>query len=108
MDEITLVTGGAGFVGTHFVERLLAEGAGVRILDNFSTGRRENLVELRDRVEVLEGDIRDLDVVKKAVDGASNVIHLAALPSVHRSIAAPIESNEVNVTGTLNVLVAAR
>ena len=108
MDEITLVTGGAGFVGAHFVERLFAEGVGVRILDNFSTGRRQNLVPFRDQVEVLEGDIRDLDVVRKAVDGASNVIHLAALPSVHRSIAAPVESNEVNVTGTLNLLVAAR
>jgi len=103
-----LVTGGAGFIGSNIVEALVNSGAAVRVLDNLANGKRENLAAFGDRVECLEGDIRDPDVCKRAVRGASVVLHLAALGSVPRSIADPATSNEVNVTGTLNVLIAAR
>ncbi len=108
-----LVTGGAGFIGSHIVEELLRarRGARVRVLDNFSTGRRENLqnAEFGTRnAEVIEGDIRDLATVRRAMEGADYVLHQAALPSVQRSVQDPLTSNEVNVTGTLNVLTAAR
>ena len=103
-----LVTGGAGFIGSHIVEALLARDDRVRVLDNFSTGKRENLVPFIDRIELIEGDIRSYHTVREAVDGADFVIHQAALPSVPRSVKDPITSNEVNVTGTLNILDAAR
>jgi len=105
---IYLVTGGAGFIGSHMVRSLLERGERVRILDNFATGKREHLVPLAGRVEVIEGDMRYLNNVQEAVAGADYVIHLAALPSVARSVRTPIESNDVNVVGTLNLLVAAR
>ena len=101
-----LVTGGAGFIGSHIVEELVRQGAQVRVLDNFSTGKRGNLQV--PGLEVIEGDIRNLDVVRRAVSGVEYVLHQAALPSVPRSIADPLTTNEVNVCGTLNVLVAAR
>jgi len=103
-----LVTGGAGFIGSHTVERLLQLGAKVRVLDNFATGKRHYLFPLQDRIDLIEGDIRYLNMVQEATKGVDYVIHLAALPSVPRSIRTPLESNDVNVGGTLNVLIAAR
>jgi UDP-glucose 4-epimerase len=100
-----LVTGGAGFIGSHLVATLLARGEKVRILDNFSTGRRQNL---QPGAELIEGDVRSYHVVREAVDGCDFILHQAALPSVPRSVKDPITSNEVNVVGTLNVLNAAR
>src|SRR3954470_25016917 len=103
-----LVTGGAGFIGSHLTERLLQEGFEVRVLDNFSTGRRENLLGLGHDVEVIEGDVQSHERVHTAVRGCELVFHQAALPSVPRSIQDPLTSNATNVTGTLNVLLAAR
>jgi len=106
--SVILVTGGAGFIGSHIVERLLALGHEVRVLDNFSTGRRENLSSFEDDIDVREEDIRDVSGVERAVKGVEVVFHEAALASVPRSVADPVSSNEVNVTGTLNLLVASR
>jgi nucleoside-diphosphate-sugar epimerase len=103
-----LVTGGAGFIGSHVVEALLARGEAVRVLDDLSTGRRENLGGLSDRVEVVEGDLRDPGVVAAAMRGVANVFHLGARTSVPRSIEDPSGTHAVNATGTLNVLIAAR
>jgi len=105
---IYLVTGGAGFIGSHIVRSLLERGDSVRVLDNFATGKRERLLPVQASVELIEGDIRYLNNVQEAVQGADYVIHLAALPSVARSVRTPIESNDVNVVGTLNLLIAAR
>ncbi len=102
-----LVTGGAGFIGSNIVEELLRRGEGVRVLDNFSTGRRENIQPFLDRIELIEGDIRSYHIVREAVDGVDFILHQAALPSVPRSIKDPITTNEVNVAGTLNILDAA-
>mgnify|MGYP000872413323 CR=1 FL=1 len=106
-----LVTGGAGFIGSNIVEELLKRGETVRVLDNFSTGRKENLQFVAgypsSAIEIIEGDIRDLEAVRKAVDGVEIVLHQAALPSVPRSIQDPITTNEVNAGGTLNMLKAA-
>ncbi len=103
-----LVTGGAGFIGSHLVEGLLAQGYQVRVLDNFATGRRENLAHIVTEIELLEGDVCNLTTVRNAVRQVDVVFHEAALPSVERSVKNPLESNEVNIAGTLNVLVAAR
>lgn len=103
-----LVTGGAGFIGSHTVERLLREGHSVRVLDNLSTGRRDNLAAVAGEVELLEGDVRDLAMVRRAMAGADAVLHLAALGAVARSVADPLATHAVNATGTLHVLVAAR
>jgi UDP-glucose 4-epimerase len=103
-----LVTGGAGFIGSHLTEALVQRGACVRVLDNFCTGRRENIAHLADQIELIEGDICDLEAVRHAMQGVDYVLHQAALPSVPRSIADPLTSHHVNVTGTLNVLIAAR
>lgn len=103
-----LVTGGAGFIGSNIVEELLRRGEKVRVLDNFSTGKRENLTQFIDQIELIEGDIRSYHIVREAVSGIDVVLHQAALPSVPRSIRDPITSNEVNVTGTLNILNAAK
>ena len=111
MNDLSLVTGGAGFIGSHVVERLLREGGRVRVLDNFSTGRRENLDFARDagdRLTVIEGDLRDLATVQRAVDGVQVVYHQAAMRSVPRSIDDPLGANANNVDGTLHVLEAAR
>ncbi|NOX36394.1 MAG: SDR family oxidoreductase [Calditrichaeota bacterium] len=102
-----LVTGGAGFVGSNLVEELLNRGHQVRVLDNFSTGFRENLTEFADRIELIEGDLRSYHIVREAVDGVDFILHQGALPSVPRSIQDPVTSNEVNVGGTLNILHAA-
>ena len=107
-----LVTGGAGFIGSHIVDELVQRGQRVRVLDNFSTGKHENLQSVtnnsKSTIELIEGDIRDRDTVRQAVSGVDYVLHQAALPSVPRSVADPLTSHEVNVTGMLNVLMAAR
>lgn len=107
-----LVTGGAGFIGSNLTEYLLEQGHEVRVLDNFATGHIENLLQLFDRFgsrfELQVGDIRNLDDCRKAVDGMDYVLHEAALGSVPRSVADPITTNEVNIGGFLNMLVAAR
>lgn len=103
-----LVTGGAGFIGSHIAEALVSKGHTVSVLDNLSTGKRENLSAFENRVNFIEGDIRDTDVVAKAVRGVDYVIHQAALASVPRSIADPSTTNEVNTQGTLNLLEAAK
>ncbi len=102
-----LVTGGAGFIGSNIVEELVRQEKRVRVLDNFATGRLENLRDVKDRVDVIEGDVRDLDAVEHAVQGVDFVLHQAALASVPRSIADPASNNQVNAQGTLNVLIAA-
>ncbi len=106
--ESVLVTGGAGFIGSHLVDALVAEGARVRVIDNFVTGRRENLAASRESIELLEADIRDPDALKRACEGVAVVYHQAALGSVPLSLARPGDSIDVNVTGTARVLAAAR
>ena len=103
-----LVTGGAGFIGSHVTAELLRRGHTVRVIDNFSTGHRENLAAIGGDVELIEGDIRSYERTHAATKGVDCVIHLAALPSVPRSIQDPLTTNAVNVTGTLNVVLAAR
>jgi len=103
-----LVTGGGGFIGSHLVERLLRDGHEVRVLDNFATGHRENLAAVDSDVELVEGDVQSYERVHTAVRGCDLVFHIAALPSVPRSIQDPLTSTASNVTGTLNVLLAAR
>ena len=107
MAELCLVTGGAGFIGSHLVEELLRRGKTVRIVDNFSTGRRQNLPPAG-AAEVIEGDIADPDVARRAAAGAAVILHQAAIPSVPRSVEDPAASNRANVEGTLQVLLAAR
>lgn len=103
-----LVTGGAGFVGSHLVRALLERGDEVRVLDNFSTGNRANLAGLDEDVEVVEGELRSYERVHTATRGVELVFHQGALPSVPRSIQDPLTTGAVNVEGTLNVLLAAR
>src|SRR5690242_5306092 len=103
-----LVTGGAGFIGSHIVEGLVGRGERVRVLDNMSTGRAENLTRVLEQVDLVEGDVRDSDDVNMAMQGVSHVLHLAALISVAQSMVEPVATHDVNVTGTLNVLSAAR
>ena len=103
-----LVTGAAGFIGSHIVETLLKDGHDVRALDNFATGHRHNLAPFLDDIEFIEGDIRDPDACKRACEGVDYVSHQAALGSVPRSIEDPKTSHDVNTTGTLNMLIAAR
>jgi len=105
---VYLVTGGAGFIGSHIVEALAKNGDTVRVLDNLLTGKRENLDPFLNRIRFIEGDIRDLDTCRQAVEGADHVLHQAALASVPRSVENPLLTHEINVTGTLNLLVAAR
>lgn len=104
----SLVTGGAGFIGSHLVKRLLREGHTVRVLDNFATGHRANIDDLADEIELIEGDLQSYERVHNAVRGCDLVFHLGALPSVPRSIQDPLTSNATNVVGTLNVLLAGR
>src|SRR5437879_5802375 len=103
-----LVTGAAGFIGSSLVRALLERGDEVRGIDNFSTGRRENLTEMLSRIDFREADILDLDAMHKACAGVDYVLHEAAIPSVPKSVLDPLGSNRANVDGTLNVLVAAR
>ena len=111
MSDLALVTGGAGFIGSHLVERLLANGGRVRILDNFSTGARTNLPfapKFRRQLEVIRADIRNLSALQRAARGARVIYHQAAMRSVPRSVKDPLGANDNNVTGTLHVLEAAR
>ncbi len=103
-----LITGGAGFIGSHIVEELVNSGARVRVLDNFSSGREENLKAFRNKIELLKDDIRDPAACLKACRGMDFILHQAALRSVPRSLKDPREYNEVNINGTLNMLEAAR
>lgn len=102
-----LVTGGAGFIGSHMVEALRARGERVRVVDNLVTGHRDNLAHVPD-VEFIEGDLADIDVARRAVEGVDIVLHQAAIPSVPRSIEDPLRSHRANVDATFNVLFAAR
>jgi len=103
-----LVTGGAGFIGSHLVDALLDQGFRVRVIDDFSSGREENLADARGRFELLRGDFTDPEVAARAVEGVELVFHQGAVPSVPRSVAEPVRTNRVNVDGTLAVLEAAR
>jgi nucleoside-diphosphate-sugar epimerase len=103
-----LVTGGAGFIGSNTVDELVRRGHGVVVLDDLSAGKEENLAEIRNKITFVKGSIIDLEAVQKACHQADYVIHLAARTSVPRSVKDPIETNRINVDGTLNVLVAAR
>jgi len=103
-----LVTGGAGFIGSNLVRALNRRGHAVRVLDNLSTGRRNNLPASASAVELVEGDLRDLAAVQSAVQGVRCVFHIAALPSVIRSVEDPRTTHDVNVTGTLNLLLESR
>jgi nucleoside-diphosphate-sugar epimerase len=103
-----LVTGGAGFIGSNTVAQLIREGHCVRVLDNFSTGTRRNLKKFLNEIELIEADLRDLEVVKKAMKGVDYCLHQAALSSVERSVRQPLETIEVNIRGTLNLLMAAK
>src|SRR5258706_12240374 len=102
-----LITGGAGFIGSHLSEELVRRGHRVRVLDSLVTGRRSNLAHLP-TVEFVEGDVAELETCARAVEGMDFVLHQAAIPSVPRSVKDPITSNRANVTGSLNILVAAR
>ncbi|HVR95023.1 MAG TPA: SDR family oxidoreductase [Thermoanaerobaculia bacterium] len=111
LGQTVTVTGGAGFIGSHLVDALIARGARVRVLDDLSTGRRENLASAAGaggRVELLEGDLRDAGACRRACDGASLVFHQAALGSVPRSLADPATTIEVNIAGTAHLFAAAR
>jgi UDP-glucose 4-epimerase len=105
---ISLVTGGAGFIGSHIVTALVERGDSVRVLDNFDTGKRENLAHVADQVELIEGSITDPKSVAQAVRDVEVIFHQAALASVPRSVDAPLDTNAVCVTGTVNLLDAAR
>ncbi|MDD5687460.1 MAG: SDR family oxidoreductase [Elusimicrobia bacterium] len=106
--SLVLVTGGAGFIGSHIVDELLVRDYKVRIIDNFCTGRLENIKHIFNKIELIKGDIRDEKIVRKAMKGIDFVFHEAALRSVPRSIDDPVSTNDVNIAGTLNLLVAAK
>ena len=108
MADIYLVTGGAGFIGSNIARRLLEDGRHVRVLDNFSTSQKQNLDSVRPEIELITGDIRDMTQVQKCMRGVKVVFHEAAMPSVPRSVEDPFQSHDNNITGTLNVLIAAR
>ncbi len=103
-----LVTGGAGFIGSNTVEELVRRGHSVVVLDDLSSGREDNLAETRNKITFIKGSITDIEVVRKAMHEAEYVLHLAARTSVPRSVKDPIETNKINIDGTLNVLVAAK
>lgn len=105
---LALVTGGAGFIGSHLVEALINEGARIRVLDNLSSGSESNLEKVRGRIDFIQGDIRDPDLLDTSFDGVDFVFHLAALRSVPKSMKHPSDYHEVNVAGTLNLLLQAR
>ena len=109
MTQRCLVTGGAGFIGSHLVDRLVAEGWAVTVLDDFSTGQRANLVDAQrgGDVRILNGSVLDLRAVEEAIAGCERVFHLA-VQCVRRSLGAPLENHDVNATGTVNVLEVAR
>ncbi len=104
----SLVTGGAGFIGSHLVQALLAQGRQVRILDNFSTGKRENLAGFADKIDLIEGDLQDPSTVEAAVKNVETIYHQAALVSVAQSMEDPQACYEINVDGTIGLMEAAR
>src|SRR6202162_180043 len=104
----SLVTGGAGFIGSHTVDELVRRGHSVVVLDDLSSGKEDNLAEIRNKITFMKGSITDIEVVRKAMHEAEYVLHIAARTSVPRSVKDPIETNRINIDGTLNVLVAAR
>lgn len=106
--SVYLVTGGAGFIGSNIVENLVKKGEQVKVIDNFIAGKRENLSSVLDKIELIEGDIKDLALLRKITKGVDYVLHQAALRSVPKSVGDPSSYNEVNVSGTLNVLLAAK
>jgi UDP-N-acetylglucosamine/UDP-N-acetyl-alpha-D-glucosaminouronate 4-epimerase len=106
--SLCLVTGGAGFIGSSLARALIARGDRVRVIDNFSSGKRENLADIADRVELVEGDILDDRALARAIEGVELVFHEAAIPSVPKSMAEPIENHAANATGTLRVLEQSR
>jgi nucleoside-diphosphate-sugar epimerase len=106
--SLYLVTGGAGFIGSHVIESLVEKNEKVRVFDNFSTGKKENLYQFGDGVEVMEGDVRDAAACRHAMKNIKYAIHLAALHEVPRSVEQPLETHEINVTGILNALIAAK
>ncbi len=103
-----LVTGGAGFIGSNLCDALVARGDDVRVLDNFSSGRRENLARLAGKIDLHEGDLRDRSACARAVEGVALILHEGAVPSVVRSVEDPVTTNDANVMGTMNILDAAR
>src|SRR5262245_56241114 len=103
-----LVTGGAGFIGSNLVEALVAKGERVRVLDDFSTGKKKNIEPWSSKIELITGSVANAADCQRAVSGVDYVLHQAAMPSVPKSIALPKESNEANITGTLNLLIGAR
>ena len=106
--EKYLVTGGAGFIGSNIAEELVKRGVEVRVIDNFLTGKRENITSFLDKIEFIEGDIRDFKTCRRALEGVDFVLHQAALPSVPLSIKDPLLTSEINIMGTLNLLLASR
>lgn len=104
--KTALVTGGAGFIGSHIADRLVESGAKVKIIDDFSEGKEENIAQIMDKIELIKGDIRDLELLRKITKGVNFVFHEAARRSVPKSIEDPLTYNDVNVTGILNVLLA--
>jgi UDP-glucose 4-epimerase len=106
--SLCLVTGGAGFIGSSLARALLARGDKVRIIDNFSSGKRENLADIADKVDLIEGDILDDKALARAVEGTELIFHEAAIPSVPKSMAEPVENHAANATGTIRVLEQAR
>lgn len=103
-----LVTGGAGFIGSNITQELVKRGHAVRIVDNFITGKKENIASFLDDIELIEGDIRNFEICRRALEGVDFVLHQAALPSVPRSIKDPLLTDEINIKGTLNLLLASR
>ncbi|MCE7982428.1 MAG: NAD-dependent epimerase/dehydratase family protein [Caldilinea sp. CFX5] len=106
--SVYLVTGGAGFIGSNLVHELLQRGETVRVLDNFSTGRRSNLADVYGAIDLIEGDLRSSESCRQAIKGVDVVLHQGALPSVQRSVSDPFTSHDTNATATMNLLVAAR
>ena len=102
-----LVTGGAGFIGSNIVEELVRIGHNVRVLDNFATGKLENLKSFMNKIDLINGDIRDEEVCRRSVDGIDYVLHQAAMPSVPRSLTEPVMTSEINIMGTVHMLTAA-
>lgn len=103
-----LITGGAGFIGSNILKYLLENNEDVRVIDNFVTGKKENISEFKGKFELIEGDFSDLDTVRRAVKGVDYVLHQGAIPSVPRSVDDPLKTNQANIAGTLNMLIAAR